>query len=262
MTKSTLQITYIGHATLLIESGEDAFLTDPNFSKKILNVQHRVRKPGMTPEALPPLTACLVSHARYQHLDIFSFKYFPSNTSIIVPQGLGKFVRKFLPNPVTEIGPAGCHQGLHSKIHAVPVAKQGFRWVPIRHRTATGYLLETPGGNVYFPGNTTYGPHFTQTGHDFDIDVALLPTRPWKKGQARGSLSPEQTMQAFQDLGARFCIPYLWDSFGVQAKEINETLEELRAQAGARSVDAGLQILQPGESFELPTLKAVALRGD
>src|SRR5262245_8292596 len=139
MTKSNLQITTIGHATALIQMGEQSFLTDPNFSNRIL-FWKRLKKPGIDPNALPPLSAILISNANYAHLDIFSFKFFKSTLPIIAPKGLGKFVSKFLPNPVIEIHPWSHHLHQGIEIHAIPVQHHGFRWLPIHHRPSTAYL--------------------------------------------------------------------------------------------------------------------------
>lgn len=251
MDASNGKITFIGHATLLIQLGNSCFLTDPNFSGRIWPLHQRQHRPGLAPDALPLPDTILVSHANYDHLDVFSYKYFPTRVPILVPKGLGKFVRKFLPNPVTELLPGGTHQEGDCKIHAVPTLKRGKRWVPIRYTRSTAYLIESPFGCVYFPGNTGYGPHFKETGGRFRIDVACLPIQP-QPGQATGprsSLNPAKALQACEDLGARWLIPIRWDAFRFGKSRGEDLISELRDLAKKNNLENRLKILKPGQSM-------------
>ncbi len=258
MQPSNGKITYLGHATVLIQLGNLNFLTDPNFSSKLWPLKRRGRVPGLAPQHLPEITAILVSHANRDHLDIFSYKYFKTHTPILTPKGLGKWVQKFLPNPITEVAPAGSHQEGNCVIHALPTMKRGKRWIPLRYTQSTAYLLESPTANIYFPGNTGYGPHFKGAGKRFHIDVALLPIQP-QPGHATGpksSLSPAKALQACEDLGAKVLIPIRWDSFRFGKATAEALLKELTALAQQQNRLQSLKILQPGESLSLPNFTA------
>ena len=43
-----------------------------------------------------------MSSGDYHHCDISTFKYFSVHTPLVVPKGLGRFLSKYLPNPITE----------------------------------------------------------------------------------------------------------------------------------------------------------------
>lgn len=252
MSPTPLKITYIGHATVLIQMGSSFFLTDPNFSNKIEWRRHRLHPPGLAGYQIPPLEAALVSQAGFAHLDIFSFKFFKSDVPVTVPKGLGKLVRHFLPHPVTELEPGGVHSFRNAELHALPILKKGSRWNPFRYTAATAYLLKSPEATVYFTGDTGFGDHFRQAGEKFTTDVALLPvqTRFSPSSGPKSSLTPAKAVRAAKDLGAKYFIPIAWDAFCFGKKKPEEIISEIQAIAGKEGMAERLKVLQPGESFE------------
>src|SRR5205809_5306483 len=62
-TLGAMKVTYIGHATLLLELGGARLLTDPNFDSKLGRILPRVSAPGIALEQLPALDAILLTHA-------------------------------------------------------------------------------------------------------------------------------------------------------------------------------------------------------
>jgi L-ascorbate metabolism protein UlaG (beta-lactamase superfamily) len=252
MSPTPLKITFIGHATVLIQLGSSHFLTDPNFSNKIAWRHHRLRPPGLAGYQLPPLEAALVSQAGFAHLDLFSFKFFKSNLPVVVPKGLGKLVRRFLPHPITELEAGGRHVFREAELISLPIVKKGSRWNPLRFTAATAYLLKSPEATVYFTGDTGFGDHFRQTGEKYPIDVALIPvqTRNSPTSGPKSSLTPAKAVRAAKDLGAKIFIPIAWDAFRFGKKKPEEILSEVQAIAHKEGIAERLKVLQPGESFE------------
>lgn len=256
MTKSTLQITYLGHATFLIEVNGDGFLTDANFSARLFRFFKRRVKPGLNAWEIPPPSLLLVTNSDYGHLDIFSYKYFKTTTPIVAPKGVAGFIRRHLPNPITEMVPGGTHLHRDCQIHACKVAHRGYRWLPIRYRLATAYVMETPGGTLYFAGETRYGKHFAETAKQFKIDGALLPIRHQgaKKTKHR-SLSPKEALQAAKDLKVKYLIPYSLDTFQGGLKDPLIAFKDLEEAAMGKKLDFEIQILKPRETFEIEKRK-------
>lgn len=247
MKQAPYQITTIGHATTLIKIAGRTLLTDPNFSKEIFLKGKRLTPPGLKPEELPKIDAILISHACYDHLDLFSYKFFSTHVPVLCPKGLGKFIGRFLPNPITEI-PHGKHHELDGiKIHAVEIKKKGYRWVPWRNTGANGYVIESPEAQIYFAGNTAYGTHFKKVGERFNPEMALLPLATRAKDQKKKkSLNPGEFLKAGEKLHAKILIPIRWGVFQSSKEEVQKAREELE-QGKTTST---LHWLEIGETFK------------
>jgi L-ascorbate metabolism protein UlaG (beta-lactamase superfamily) len=89
-----MQVTYIGHATLLIEIGGARFLTDPNFDPKLGRILPRVSAPGIAIDALPRLDAILVTHAHADHLSFDSLDRLPRNIPLYAPPAVARWLRR------------------------------------------------------------------------------------------------------------------------------------------------------------------------
>jgi L-ascorbate metabolism protein UlaG (beta-lactamase superfamily) len=240
-----LRISYLGMATTLIEMAGQSFLANPHFSRRILLAER--------PDPPPPVSfsepqAILISDLRYSHLDLLAFKYFSTRVPIVVPKGLGGFVEKYFPNPIIEIALWNYHREGEVEIHTVPVRFRGYRWFPLRNRAAAAFVLKSPRGAVYYAAGTGYSNVFREVASLFDIDAALLPLgtpRPrWhEKNQ---TLTPLQTVQAFQELQAKHLLP-------LDGKE--EAREDLARMMKTKSLESKVHFLKSGEQFSPQTVR-------
>lgn len=258
----SLKVTYIGHATLLLEWDGIRILTDPVFSNRILGLFKRLSPLAYDPALLPPLDAILLSHAHYDHLDLFSFKYIPSDIPILVPEGMSKAIAPFVNNPVIELATwakfalaGGC------EICAVPAKHPGGRLIlPCRYTLCHGYMISKGGETLYFAGDTGYGENFSQWRDLFKIRLALLPLatirKHWMQGKNR-HMDLEELIQCWRDLGEPDWIPIHWGTFfqgsnrGLKAGEILR-----RRMEQDTALKQKTHLLKPGEAFEMQTLSS------
>ena len=89
------QITWIGHATFLIQYRGTTILTDPVFSDRASPVSFagpkRVLPPALSPDELPAVDFVLISHNHYDHLDAPTVRALGDAPIWLVPRGLGKW---------------------------------------------------------------------------------------------------------------------------------------------------------------------------
>src|SRR6476661_11210628 len=89
-----LRVTYIGHATLLIEMGQRTIITDPNFDPALGKFLPRVSAPGIALDALPRLDAILLTHAHADHLSFDSLDALPDDIPLFAPPPIAKWLVK------------------------------------------------------------------------------------------------------------------------------------------------------------------------
>lgn len=250
-----VRITFIGQATTLIESNGVTVLTDPHFGRRTLLVR-RASELSFDPVGLSKLSAVVISHAHHDHLDINSFKYIKNSVPVFVPKDLGKFLSKFIKNPIIELNQWSSHKiSVGTEITAAPALHTGFRWTGLRFRECNSYII-SPGSNppIFFAGDTGYGSHFKEIGRLYgnSITVALLPiggyAPRWLK---RGHLTPPQAIDAFLDIGARHLIPIHFGTFRLSLERLSQPIEWLERLVKERNLEEKVHILKHGEVIDL-----------
>src|SRR5512140_1925757 len=100
-----MKVTYIGHATLLLELGGVRLLTDPNFDSKLGRILPRVSAPGIALEQLPALDAILLTHAHADHLSFDSLDRLPRTIPLFAPPVVAKWLRRLGYSHAIDIAP-------------------------------------------------------------------------------------------------------------------------------------------------------------
>jgi N-acyl-phosphatidylethanolamine-hydrolysing phospholipase D len=218
--KARLAVLWVGHATVLIQLEDRFVLTDPVFTASVGQLSPRLVEPGLSPDALPPLDAVVVSHMHFDHLSHESLDMIaPKVRWMVLPSGGLVYLGDY-PFRVSELGPWQAHELDGLRITAVPARHAGWRYAldaPWMTRSAAGYVIEYHGLVVYFAGDTGFsGALFREIARRFPrIDLALLPIAPISPPQfmRRRHLDPRQALDAFELLGARRFMPIHFDTF-------------------------------------------------
>ena len=258
-----MRITYIGHATLLIELAGKRFLTDPNFDKSLGGFLPRVSPPGIPLHDLPALDAIFVTHAHADHLSFDSLDRLPDEVPIFAPPAIAKWLRKLGYSKVNALGPGDSVHTGGIDVHAALATHKGHRYGVDRWRGAANmYLFDTKHISCFFAGDTALTPdtthmiesHLAPAGRR--LDMALLPighAPRWKlEGFRKGHLTSTDALTLFDRLDARYLIPYHWGTFHHVTSRAHDAIDRLRTQLPGHSRENDVRILEPGMSFELP----------
>jgi len=257
-----MKVTYIGHATLLIEMGAVRLLTDPNFDRKLGGFLPRVSPPGIPIEKLPRLDALLLTHAHADHLSFDSLKALPSDIPLYAPPVIAEWLRRRGHRHAVDLAPEASVTIGDVTVSAALATHRGNRYGFDRWRSAANmYLLDAGSESCFFAGDTALMPHThhlvegTLGGSGRQLDVALLPigyAPRWKRaGFRRGHLTHDDALTLFERLNGRVLVPYHWGTFHHVTARAHDAITRLKATLEAHHLRAAVRILEPGETLDL-----------
>ena len=262
---SSLAVTWVGHATMLVQLGRANVLTDPIFSERASPVSfagpNRIRPPGLAYDELPPIHVVVVSHNHYDHLDLPTLR---------------ELDRRFRPLFVVPLGNKSLleGEGIHRVCEldwweSVRVDEAGLtvNLVPSAHWSARGlgdrfealwgsyFLRQDDGHTAYFAGDTGYSSHFAHVRDAYGAaDVALLPIGAYEPRwfMKQQHMNPSDAVQAFLDLGARFAVPMHYATFRLADEGFDEPLDDLARAKASHAVGDAFAPLAVGGTFRVP----------
>ena len=258
-----MRITYIGHATLLLELGGARILTDPNFDTKLGRVLPRVSPPGIALEKLPTLDAILLTHAHADHLSFDSIERLPRDIPLLAPPIIAQWLRRLGHSHAVELAPSASTSVGSVEIHAAGATHRGNRYGYDRWRSAANMYLLDAGERetMFFAGDTALVDdthHLVERvlwKNDRELDLALLPIgyAPWwKPGFRKGHLTHDDALTLFERLRARAFVPYHWGTFRHVTSTAHDAIRRLRGRLESHHLSAAVHIVEPGESLEVP----------
>jgi L-ascorbate metabolism protein UlaG (beta-lactamase superfamily) len=204
MTHS-LQMTYIGHATVLIEIDGVRVLTDPLLRDRV-SILHRRNAP-IDPTSYQNIDAVLISHLHIDHLDLPSLRLLGHPTRLIVPRGTAAMLSKHGFRQVEEVQVGDTKTIGQLTVRATYAEHISTRYPFSAAADCLGYIIGAR-YTIYFAGDTNIFPEMTDLADD--LDVALLPVWGWGPTIRKGHLSPRRAAQALALLRPRLAIPIHW----------------------------------------------------
>jgi L-ascorbate metabolism protein UlaG (beta-lactamase superfamily) len=245
------ELTYVGHATVLIQLGGWRVLTDPLLGGGILHVRRRVPGPALLD--LLPLDAILISHAHLDHLDRGSLRRLAGLCPIVVPRGCGAIAQRAGALDVIEIDEGDrVVVGGGIVVEGVHASHDGRRHPFAPASASLGYLLEGP-PNVYFAGDTDLFPEMSALAER--VEVTLVPIWGWGPSVPAGHLDPVRASEAVARIQPRIAVPIHWGTlraWGAQRRLDPLAPAEAFADAVRRTAPSTeVRILMPGQGTVL-----------
>lgn len=255
-------VTFIGHATFLIQTAAGNILTDPMYSQRAGPLNwvgpRRVRQPAVRFDDLPPIAMVLLSHNHYDHCDLRTLAMLAKRFDpiVVTPVGNGRVARSAGMRRVEELD-----WWQNAAMSPMPVTV-----TPAHHFSARGpfdknralwggFLIQAGHTRIYFAGDTAYAPFFQDIRQRLaPIDLALLPIGAYEPRWFMHviHMNPAEAVQAHLDLDASQSIATHFGTFQLTAEGIDEPVRDLDEALRARGVEPSrFRTLAFGDSFRL-----------
>ena len=263
---SDLRVTFVNHATVLLQTAGLNILTDPVWSTRVGPFRgvgvRRHRPPGIRFADLPRIDVVLLSHDHYDHMDIPTLRRLAARDHPRIIAGLGNAEYLAIRGVAggtdldwwqrTDVAP-----GVH--VVAVPARHWSGRGIDERDRTLwTGFVIEMPDGSIYFAGDTGYGRFLDVIHERFpSIRLALLPIAPERPRAALTArhMSAGDAVRAARLLGAGTAVGIHFGTFRQGDDGDGEPQDSLRralAPLGGAACDSWFMALRNGEHILVP----------
>jgi N-acyl-phosphatidylethanolamine-hydrolysing phospholipase D len=252
-------VTWIGHATLLVQMDHVTFLTDPIWSDKPSPVAfagpRRFVAPGLELEDLPPIDFVLVSHNHYDHLDLPTLGALAERnpgTRFLVPLGNAELLRENGIANVEELDWGDAREQAGVVVHCLPAQHWSQRGVGDRRRALwSSWAVTGSQRRFYFAGDTGYFDGFARIAKALGpFELAALPIgayRPVKMMQ-EAHLNPEEAVQAAVDLRAQRALAMHFGTFDLSDEPLDEPPRRFREAAAAAPLGRdGAWVMRIGE---------------
>jgi L-ascorbate metabolism protein UlaG (beta-lactamase superfamily) len=256
-------VTFINHATFLLQLPGLTVMTDPVYSERVSPVRFagpkRVRLPGIPLDDIPPVDVIVISHNHYDHMDIETLKLLDGkfHPLIVVPLGNQDFLKAEGLQNVTELD---WWQNVKIREHTITLtpAEHWSSRTPWDKNEALwgGFMIHSTGTKVFFAGDTGYGEHFRDIKSRLGApDVALLPIGSYEPRyfMKYHHMNPEEAVKAHQDLAAGLSFGMHFGTFQLTDEGIQDPQTSLnRARIKYEMPPDAFRAPEQGESFLIP----------
>ncbi|WP_425506282.1 MBL fold metallo-hydrolase [Sphingomonas endophytica] len=257
-------VTWIGHATVLIQTQGLNILTDPVWGARAGPFgfgPRRVAAPGVRFEDLPRIDLVLVSHNHYDHLEQATLKRLWQRDRPTIVTSLGN------DSVIAQTGARAMALDWRGGVQIRPGVRVavtrnhhwGSRWFADRNRALwSSFVVQLPaGGNLFFAGDTGFGDGQwpAEAAALGPVRLALLPIGAFRfvPGQmASGAhIGPAQAALVFERLRAAHALAIHWGTFRL-SYEARDTPPRMLSAAMKCLGRTGFDAVAIGRTIEVP----------
>jgi L-ascorbate metabolism protein UlaG (beta-lactamase superfamily) len=245
---------WLGHSTVVLETGGLRLLTDPVLRAGIVPIR---RRPELVDHDLDAIDAVLISHLHHDHLDLPSMRLLPPGVRVIVPAGASRLLRSSGFADVTELG-VGDSTSLGDTVIQAVHARHNGRRIPFGPSApALGFVIEGD-HSIYFAGDTDIFPEMAELAPD--LDLAILPVGGWGPTLRGGHMDPVRAAEALTLLRPRAAVAVHWGTLWpigmsrIRRERFEGPARRFIEEASRVAPDVVIPLLDPGDRFDVPSL--------
>lgn len=240
-------ITWLGHATVLLQVASYNILTDPHFSQRASPVgfagPKRMSAPGVPLDQLPRIDVVMISHNHYDHLDEDTVRRLAAQDGgppmFLVPLGTEAWFRARGISNVLELDWWDRVRLGSLDFHFVPAQHWSQRTLFDRNRSLWGgFFVRHHSLSFVYTGDTGYSKDFSDIRERLGApDIAAIPVGAYEPRwfMSKQHVNPAEAVQIHQDLGAKYSLGVHWGTFELTDESLDEppiALAEARTRAG------------------------------
>lgn len=246
LERGQVAVTWIGHASFLLQFTDLNVLIDPNFANWLFLLK-RIKRTGLRIKHLPPIDLVLLTHAHFDHFHKPTLRRLPHPKIGIMPWGVGDLAHNLGFGRVVELEWWESFSQRDWKVTLVPSKHWGARTLRDVHRGYGGFVLEHQGRRIYHAGDSAYFEGFKDIGQTYRPEIALLPIGAYHPASFRKvHMGPDEAIKTFRDLRAKWLVPMHYGSFRLSFEEVDEPPRWLRQLADKEKLSHKLRVLEEG----------------
>jgi len=253
-----LEVTWLGHSTVLLEIAGKRVLTDPVWSdraspSRVFGPQ-RFFAPPLPIDQLPMVHLVLISHDHYDHLDRSAVLALARRGSrFVVPLGVGARLRSWGVDDEQIAELDWWEETTFDGVRLVCTPARHFsgRGLLDRNRTLwSGWAIIGQDHRVFFSGDSGMSPHFAEIGRRLGpFDLTMMDTGAYDSSWADVHMGPEQAVAAHHMVGGRLLLPVHWATFNLALHGWTEPGERVLAET--RRTGTRVVLPRAGERFDV-----------
>ncbi len=282
-----MRVTWIGHATVLVQAEGLNILTDPIWSDRASPFSfvgpRRVRAPGIRFEDLPKIDLVVVSHNHYDHMDLPTLRRLWQRDRPLIVTSLGNdtiLARAGIEAAAFDWG-RGTHLPCDDPFEGVPPEQRtqfrapyhpcgivvernhhwGSRWGTDRNRALwSAFTIRLHRGNVFFAGDTGWGDGAwaRAAARHGPFRLAIIPIGAYEPREVmqNSHVNPNEAFRIFETLNPARAIGVHWGTFQLSFEPIDAPPRAIAALARVHDLAPDRFITtEVGQGFSVPAAR-------
>jgi L-ascorbate metabolism protein UlaG (beta-lactamase superfamily) len=249
LSRGQVAVTWIGHASFLIQFSKLNVLIDPNFANWLFLLK-RIKRTGLKLRDLPPIDLVLLTHAHFDHFHKPTLRRLPAPKIGVMPWGTADLARGLGFTRIIELQWWESFSHADWRVTLTPSKHWGARTLHDLHRGYGGFVLEHQGRRIYHAGDSAYFEGFREIGRRLAPEIALLPIGAYYPDSFRNvHMGPDEAVRVFRDLHARWLVPMHFGAFRLSFEDMDEPPRWLRQIAYRDGLTHHLRVLEEGVPY-------------